>query len=168
MRRKLFQVIAISAAAMFLFAACGNPAGSDESKNKNKVTDGEYGAWEFDPTLTEEYKPEDTNVVLAENGETEYVIVVPENTPWQVSQARQELNLFFGQSTGVQMPVVSDTGLTFDTTKKYVSIGNTTVYQGSGMNLTYDEYEEDGFAIKTFGNTVIVCFMASMISCVII
>ena len=147
--------MAICMAATSLLAACKKPS-ETQASNDNFVTDGSYGAWEFDPTLSTEYAPEDTDVVLAENGTTEYCIVVPAQTPWQVTQARQELNLFFEQSTGVQMPVVADTNLTFDSSKKYVSIGNTTVYQGSGMNLTYEEYEEDGFAIRTFGSTVII------------
>ena len=155
MKKKVFLIMAICMAATSLLAACKKSSGTQTSVD-NFVTDGSYGAWEFDPTLSTEYAPKDTNVVLSENGTTEYCIVVPEETPWQVTQARQELNLFFEQATGVQMPVLPDTGLTFDTTKKYISIGNTAVYQGSGMELTYEEYEEDGFAIKTFGNTVII------------
>ena len=155
MKKKVFLIMAICMAATSLLAACKKPS-ETQASNDNFVTDGSYGAWEFDPTLSTEYAPEDTDVVLAENGTTEYCIVVPAQTPWQVTQARQELNLFFEQSTGVQMPVVADTNLTFDSSKKYVSIGNTTVYQGSGMNLTYEEYEEDGFAIRTFGSTVII------------
>lgn len=153
MKKKIFQVIAISAAATLVFSSCGQ---SGNAGNNNKVTDGDYGTWTFDPTLSTEYEPNDTDVVLAENGRTDYVVVVPQSSTWQVNQAKEELNLFFEQSTGVRLPVQTDEGLTFDSSKKYISIGDTTVYQGSGMRCTYEEYEEDGFAIKTIGSTVII------------
>jgi len=149
--KKIIQILAVvtSALSLFSFSACNLFKQEEEKPSSGKQ-------WTFDATAAEEYKPNDTNVVLAENGKSDYVIVVPEDIPYQVNQARTELQLFFQESTGVALPIVYDTGLTFDQSKKYISLGNTTVYQGSGMNLTVAEYDEDGFAIKTFGNTVII------------
>ena len=148
--RKFIRILAVATAAFSLLcsSACAKKDPTEET-NKGKQ-------WTFDPTLSEEYKPTDTDIVLAENGKTDYVIVVPEENPWAINQARTELQTFFSEATGANLPVKADTGLTFDTDKKYISLGNTTVYQGSDMNLTIEEYDEDGFHIKRFGNTVII------------
>ena len=148
--RKFIRILAVATAAFSLLcsSACAKKDPTVET-NKGKQ-------WTFDPTLSEEYKPTDTDIVLAENGKTDYVIVVPEENPWAINQARTELQTFFSEATGANLPVKADTGLTFDTDKKYISLGNTTVYQGSDMNLTIEEYDEDGFHIKRFGNTVII------------
>lgn len=144
-KSKFNRIIAIVSSSLLLLSAtaCGDSTSGDDG-------------WSFDASITAEYKPEDTSIVLAENGKTDYVIVVPEETPYQVNQARTELQLFFQQSTGAALPVTTDSGITYDESKKYISLGHTTIYQGANMNLTVAEYEEDGFAIKRFGNTVVI------------
>ena len=122
--RKFIRVFAVITAGIALFGsvACSKKEPTEETNKGNQ--------WTFDPTLSEEYKPADTDIVLAENGKTDYVVVVPENSDWTINQARSELQNFFSEATGAGLPVVSDTGLSFNTDKKYISLGDTTVYQG--------------------------------------
>ena len=148
-KRKFMQILAVAASAFTLFSCSACDLFKKEETSKGKQ-------WEFDATLSEEYVPADTDIVLAENGKTDYVIVVPESNPWAVNYARTELQSFFTQSTGATLPVTADTGLSFNADKKYISLGDTTVYQGSNMNLTVEEYDEDGYHIKRFGNTIII------------
>ncbi len=103
----------------------------------------------------EPYVPADTSVVLSDSGATDYVMVVPARSDTLVVQGKEELWEFFRRSTGAELNVVTDEGLVFDEQKKYISLGNTTIFNGTGLNLG-EEYKEDGFVIKRFGNTVVI------------
>ena len=144
------KVIALAFATCFALSAFACKEDEEETDESQK------GKFTFETETREKYSAVDTDIVLAENNQSDYVIVVPENTSTDIIQARDELNLFFSQSTGVTLKAVKDTDLAFDSTQKYISLGKTAVYDGSGMNLSYDEYGEDGFHIKRFGNTVII------------
>ena len=51
---------------------------------------------------------EGTKLSLAQNGETDYVIVVPRNASPQEARAASELRLWLGKITGADFPVVTD------------------------------------------------------------
>lgn len=154
--RKWKRVISVLFAAAFAGLAVGCKDDKNSSSNSDGAGNNANGQFTFITTPRESYTPADTNIPLVENGESDYVIVVPKKVTVDITQAREELQNFFQRSTGILLETVFDTGLTFDESKKYISLGKTTVYEGSGLNLTYEEYGEDGFHIKRFGNTVII------------
>ena len=59
-KSKFNRIIAIVSSSLLLLSAtaCGDTTGGDDG-------------WSFDASITAEYKPEDTNIVLAENGKTD-------------------------------------------------------------------------------------------------
>lgn len=99
---------------------------------------------------------EDTDSVLADHGISDYKIVVPKTASWQITQAKDELSDFFAMATGVNLGIETDDGKTFDQNDKVISLGHTTIASGSGLTLSYEEYGNDGYYIKTFGNTVVI------------
>ncbi len=91
---------------------------------------------------------------IMQNGVTDYVVVIPENADTYETLARNELVLLFNEATGVNLPVVTDTGKTFDENTKYISIGNTTLLKTSGITVPEEVNVVNGMALKTKGNTL--------------
>lgn len=92
---------------------------------------------------------------LLQNSTTDYKIVVPaiaESDSYEV-YAAEELKLFFEESTGVRLSIITDEGLTHSDSGKYFSIGDTELFKSSGLTkdnkLTYN-----GYQINTKGETI--------------
>ncbi len=106
------------------------------------------------------YSIEETEKYLVKDGKSEYVVVFPsENAEALTSTAVSELLYFFNEATGTTLKSVSDAGLSFDSSKKYISIGETSLLEGAG--ITYTQMEKDalctsGFIIKTVGDSVFI------------
>lgn len=136
---RLTSVILVLMFSLTMLFACTD-------NNGNKPT------YEEDPdkTLAE------TNILLANNGTTDYKIVLPENPQKKELVARNELVEFLGKATGATFAVVSDNGLIFNPQDKYISVGNTEILATSGVAVEQDKLTSDGYRIVTKGNTVII------------
>ncbi len=95
-----------------------------------------------------------TDIVMAQNGETDYKIVVPAAASDCVLYAASELNRYFTRSTGAQMEIVVDNGAALDENAKYVSLGDTTM--AGGLTVTKAEVNLDGYKIARRGNTILI------------
>ncbi len=155
MRKKLLSLLlALTTVASLGLAACNKDKADDKTKDYQDVVGMGNGTGKNTTDL--DYKPADSEFTLVENGQSDYVIVVPKTVSWEVETAYQELNIFFERSTGTALPVVKDEGLTYDRSKKYISLGNTTVFEGASLELSYEEYKEDGFHILTDGAQIFI------------
>lgn len=97
-----------------------------------------------------------TDIYLANNNASDYMVVIPElATEWE-EFAANEFVLFFKQATGIQLPIVSDSGRSFSENESLISIGNTTIFQGSGVTAPYNELGRDGYKIVRKGKTVVL------------
>jgi hypothetical protein len=105
------------------------------------------------PTTTAE--PE-TNIHLFHDGQSSYSIVIPANPSSDILFAANELVSFFHEATGYVLPVESDTELVFDEEHFHLSIGNTTIKEGSGVRVSYEEYGLDALKLVRLGNTIIM------------
>lgn len=74
-----------------------------------------------------------TDFVLAEKGKSEYSIIIPENASEYETFAAEELRNLFLEATGAQLAIYSDKGRTFSDSAKYISISDTEVLKGSGV-----------------------------------
>lgn len=154
MRKKLLSLLlALTTVASLGLTACTKEKSDDKTKKYEDVVG--YGTGTGINTTDLDYKPADTEFVLVENGKTDYKLLVPDTVGWEVETAHQELNLFFEKSTGDTFELVKDSN--YDSAQKYVSLGNTTLFENSSLELSYDEYKEDGFHIFTDekGNVII-------------
>ena len=106
-----------------------------------------------DPQLQDE-TTKYTDIVMAQNGATDYKIVVPAAASECILYAASELNKYFTQSTGAEMEIVTDEGLTPDENEKYISLGNTSL--ASSLTVTKDEVNLDGYKIVRRGKTILV------------
>ena len=116
--------------------------------NKNKI---DFGP-EAVPMLPE--RVAETNVKVVENGKTDYKIVIPAECDDNIAIASSELQTFMAYSTGVTLPIIKDTDVDFNQDEKYISLGYTTIFNQSGLEITED-MRLTGYLLKRFGNTLI-------------
>lgn len=99
----------------------------------------------------------DTNIVFTEGGKSDYKIVVPEETSQSIEYAASELQKYVLLSTGAKLSIETDENVSFNTSLKIISLGNTTIYDECGMTgLSYQEMNRDGFKIYRYGNTIVI------------
>lgn len=94
---------------------------------------------------------------LAKNGVTEYKIVIPANAGDIVKYAAEELKLYFDDSVGTDIEIITDSGLTYSGSAKYFSLGQTTIMNGANVTVDYTVTKRDGYVIKSVGNSFIMC-----------
>ena len=95
-----------------------------------------------------------TDIKIVDNGATDYKVVVPSGASSFVNTAASELVNFVKEATGATLPVTTD-GEEFSTSAKVISLGKTTVFDGSGVKLT-EKLRETGYVMKRRGNTLII------------
>ena len=106
-------------------------------------------------------KPDDsyiknTDIVLFDEGKTDYKIVIPANPSDSEAFAAEEAACFMKLSSGADFETVSDKDRNFNENDKVISVGNTSLLKGSGLEIKKSETGDSGFIIKRFGNTVII------------
>lgn len=111
---------------------------------------GEYFEGVHDFTYTK------TNKVFIKKGQTDYKIVVPENTPNDIGVARDELTHFFEIATGIKLETITDKDLEHDSRAKYISIGQTNLLKTSGVEVDTNYLTPDGCRIVTKDNTIYI------------
>ena len=89
----------------------------------------------IDPTYSDFYKGINVEVIndyLAKEGQSSYKIVIPKNAIPVEQQGATELQNYVQQVSGALLPIIQDTE-TVEGEVKYFSIGNTTLFQNSGI-----------------------------------
>lgn len=97
----------------------------------------------------------DTPIVTPDGG-SPYKIVIPAACSKTISVAADELKLFFKEATGSELPIVEDTGLSYDENSYCLSIGETTIFEQSSVELDRVKLGTGGLRLVTCGNTVIM------------
>ncbi len=144
MKKWIQKTIAFACSALVVFAAGCNDGGDGNSESGGNHNQSSSQA-------------ADTGTVLAENGATDYVVVIPKDaTPAEQTAANLLVNQF-KTATNATLPVVSDAGKTFNKKDKVISVGRTSILEGSGLSVTVDELSYDGYKLKQEGNTMLLC-----------
>lgn len=136
------KILTLFLAIIMIFGAVAcTPSNENNNVNNNKPN-GSNGT----ETSTGKY--------ILKNGLTDYKIVMPEeNTDVEESACNELVALFF-ESTGVQLPVIKDTGLSHSDQNKYFSIGNTALLDTANITVPEESAGKDGFLLTTKGETV--------------
>ena len=133
--RNIFSVILSST---FLFTGCsifGEQTGGTSEK--------------------EEVSIEMTDTILYNKGVSPYKIVLPQEVNEMLTFAASELQYFFEECSGCKLEVIDDSQVT-DLDGKYLSIGETNIFEASGMEIDWNELHEDGYKVKTFGESIVM------------
>lgn len=125
---------------MFSLAACGKQG--DNTMNEKPIIP--------DSSFAEE---NETDVMLASSGKTDYKIVLPSNGDSITAFAAEELSHFFTEATGAKIGTVRDNNAVWTMDAKYLSIGYNKLAEDAGVKAD-DDVGTSGFNIVTKGNTV--------------
>lgn len=111
-----------------------------------------------DPIETTEQKGlKDTDIVLVSGGQSNYTVVVPTESTAAEDYAADMLITQFERATGVSLSVREDNGQKLDANQKVISIGRTSILQDSGLEVKESELTCDGYKLKRYGETVVLC-----------
>lgn len=142
--KSLNKIIAVILCCLLVFGtavACDSE--SDTAEN-------EFGT-------VHDYTSTPTDIDLFKSGTSEYVIVYPEEQNDYHGYAVEELRYFVEEATGYSLPAVSDKDVTYSSSAKYLSIGETSLFEAAGLTLDKSKLGEAGYIIETVGQSV---FMA--------
>ena len=95
-------------------------------------------------------KMEKTDRFLVKDGVTEYQIVFDKTKDGELYKfAVEELQYFFKEATGIELTAISDEGLTYTNSSKYISLGETTLLHESGISVEHSKFKNSGFRMLT-------------------
>ena len=138
---KLISTILAAVMGISVFAGCSDKGDSGDN-----------------PVYVPDEKPviPTSDVVFVKDGASEYKVVMPESVKTKEAVARDELVTFIQKSTGAELAVINDSGLSFNPDDKYISVGDTNILATSGVAVTREELTLDGYKVVKKGNTVII------------
>lgn len=139
MKKYIRSIIACSLAITTLFAVgCKEDEASSSSPDSSVET----------PVI------EESAYDLVKDGESAYTIVYDADaTSAILDMAVNELSLFFEEATGVLLPAVPDTEVSYSAEGKYISVGTTTLLQEAGVLYDALALTPTGYKIQTVGQS---------------
>ena len=143
MFKKIISLILVLACMLSVTACAGGSDDDDDNVVNSPVVEENVG-------ITENY--------LVRNGRTDYKIVYPADTNPQAYTlyAVSELQNFFYEATGVSIEAVSDVGITYSDTAKYISLDKNDFFDGSGLTDKVQDYGFSGYTIQNKNNSVFI------------
>ena len=96
------------------------------------------------------------NMTLFENGKSDYVIVYPNERTEAEEYAATTLKDYIKEISGISLPLKQEKFVNYGDGSKIISVGNTSFVKSAGIDVDYDEIKDDGFFIKTAGNSVFI------------
>ncbi len=149
MKKKFAKILSLLLVALIscsAVVACDDtPDNTSNSTSSNTSSKGEQ------PDLNEQK----VDIKLVDNSRSDYKIVIPVDATDGLTNAANELKSYLTASTGAQLQIIDDSAVTLD--GKYISIGQTELFEESGMTVSDEELNRDGYKIKRFGNSVVIC-----------
>lgn len=97
---------------------------------------------------------ENTDKEFIKNGNTDYVLVVPEHLSAELVDAKADFLYLFKQATNIDLLVIKDSGVKHSKDAKYLSIGNTETFRSTGLSVDSAELGFDGYQIFTVDNSI--------------
>ena len=88
------------------------------------------------------------------DGATDYILVAPTTTDQYSALAIYDFTRLFKQATGIDLKVIHDDGMVYNSSAKWIVIGGDGVYTSAGVVAENDT--DDGYTIKTVGNSIFV------------
>lgn len=135
MKKLVKQIFCLTLSGFVLFFASCKPKENESVNNSEKFTD----------------------IILAENQNTAYNIVIPQQASEPEIYAAELLAENFTNATGATISIVEDNAQKLDESKKILSVGRTSICADSKLSLSVSELTYGGYKIKRYGNTVVLC-----------
>ena len=147
MRKFKISRILISSflALIFIFSTACTPSnsqgGAGDGADEQEIQKVNYDG-------THIYTATDTNDFILKNGKTDYILVIPSNSTETIKTALEEFVWLFKKATGVTLTSRKDGDtLQHDSTSKYISLGETSLFKSSGIQIDKSALGVDGLRI---------------------
>lgn len=131
--------------------SCGTACKSDQKQNVPPNTV-KYDSRENHYALV----TESADKFFMQNAKTDYAIVLPENASSALRYAAAEFNTFLKKASKTQLAVITDSGLTYNETAKYISLGKTSLFSEAKINYDEKALKNQGYVIKTKDNSIFI------------
>lgn len=95
-------------------------------------------------------------MILFEDGKSEYKIVYPDERTDAEEYAASVLRDYLFQISGVNLPVKQEKFVNYGENAKIISVGGTAYREQAGISALCDTIEGDGFLIKTSGENIFI------------
>lgn len=101
-------------------------------------------------------KLKSTGTNIVENGKSNYIIVVPEETDFVTNLAASELNEFLSRSSGVTLQIVTEDDYDEKENTKFISLGETMLLDNAGIIVEKEQLGEGGYVMKSVGSCLYI------------
>lgn len=146
MKFKSFALLAIS---ILLVGCSTSKKGSDVIGTETDQPRYTFeGVHKFEKTETDHY--------IVQNKSTNYKIVLPANVDSYLITAKEELTTLFKEATGITLDYVTENaiGMTHTADGEYISIGDTKMFESTGISINKEELGTQAVRIVTKDNTI--------------
>lgn len=150
MKRRNIIGLILGCFMAFTCVACSNSSNAESDSNISNS--GDYVSKEISYAKDKD----GTDLMLVEAQTSKYTIVYPENPSVYEITAVGELQTFISQSTSCNLPAVTDNGITYNEDCYYISIGDTSIFKGSGIVMSEAELGERGCRIVVRGRQILL------------
>ncbi len=157
MKKILCTLLAL---VMLLSCACKGNDGNGSANSESSSTDSSGNEdVVYDDGINEgkDYLGEEIGYFV-QNGQSDYVIVIPENATGSEDYGAKELQLYINNVSGVMLKIVTDKDRTYNSSDKVISVGKT-IYQKESpilSNVNYKDLETGGYFVKNDGNVYLL------------
>ncbi len=145
--KKIFQKIVLSVLCCALVLGA---AGCADDERTGGTIDVKLDEYHYEGTHV--YNVKSTGKSIIKNGNSFYTIVYPADCGELVMTAVNEIISILALSTEVQLMALPDDSVSYSSTGRYISVGNTTLAEAAGVSG--EDVAEAGFIIKTVGDSV--------------
>ena len=153
-KNKMIKAIATGLASLMAVSTLASCSGFS-SKEESSSSSSTVVEQETKVRGTHERTVTETNVILAKNGQSDYVIVTPANANSEAMLiAIDELRQNFFKATGATLEVKTDAEINYNDSVKILSIGETSFLQQAGVTFDKNELGTSGYVVQTKGNSV--------------
>lgn len=141
MKKKIISLILV-----FVIIAAVGCNNKDDIQNPPKIHDDYKGIHEETVVETDKY--------ILYNGNTDYVIVIPEDASPIVSLAGEELQSIFLEATNIKLNILNDNDTSITPQTKMFSVGKTKFLQSEGITVDPELLGREGLRLITKGNNI--------------
>lgn len=97
----------------------------------------------------------DSSYNIVENGKSEYVLLLPDDGDAELNMAASEFSTMMEMSSGVKIGTVTDENLS-GRTEKVISLGNTSLFSQTGIEISDYNIGGRGYIMKTIGSNLYI------------
>ena len=148
-------------AGIFLLGSCSKPSENSQSSDIGNSISGDSNIVtntnrEVFLDGVHQYNYTETSHILAEDGKTNYKIVIETNAPEEIQLAATELQSLFAEATNATLAVVNEDSVSYSDNGEFIVLGQNSLFQAAGLSTEGLGLGLNGYIIKTLGKSIFI------------